>query len=374
MKTKRTAKPARIDRRSLIMAGSAGLAATALPLPALAADADRSSTPGSRVPVIDVHTHMYTEGWLARIRENPDDSIRLVQGEKSEEIDYRGARIARISDEMLDWDQRIRNMDEAGVDVAIVSLTAPNVYVANKALSVMLAQQVNDDFAEQQSRFPARLRWFASLPWQHQAEALRELQRVQAMGTSGLCMLTNILGAPLTDPGFAPIWEAIEASGLPVFIHPTTPFVDGMGLSEFGLANTIGFTTETSLCFARMFLDGMLDRHPGLKMIACHGGGALPYLIARFDRMWERSATPPKSKAPPSSYLDKVWYDAIVYDQQSLTFLVEQVGSDRVLYGSDYPFLIGDMAGMLARVDALPSTIRDAIRGENAADLFKGLP
>jgi aminocarboxymuconate-semialdehyde decarboxylase len=90
--------------------------------------------------------------------------------------------------------------------------------------------------------------------------------------------------------------------------------------------------------------------------------------------MWERSATPPKSKAPPSSYLDKVWYDAIVYDQQSLTFLVEQVGSDRVLYGSDYPFLIGDMAGMLARVDALPSTIRDAIRGENAADLFKGLP
>lgn len=374
MNMKRAAKPGHIDRRSLIRAGSAGLAAAAIPFPALGADADTPSAPASRVPVIDVHTHMYTEGWLARIRENPDESIRLVQGKNGEEIDYRGARIARISDEMLDWDRRIRNMDEAGVDVAIVSLTAPNVYVARKALSVTLAQQVNDDFAAQQSRFPTRIRWFASLPWQHPAEALKELERVQATGASGVCMLTNILGTPLTDPAFAPIWEAVEASGLPVFIHPTTPFVDGMGLNEFGLANTIGFTTETSLCFARMFLHGMLDKYPGLKLIASHGGGALPYLIARFDRMWERGSTPPKSKAPPSGYLDKVWYDSIVYDRQTLAFLVEQVGSDRILYGSDYPFLIGDMKGMLARVDALPPTVRDMIRAENTRALFKGLP
>ena len=360
----KTHNPNGLNRREAL-AATAGIAALA-GLPSRSARAHERSS----VPVIDVHTHMYTDGWLDRIRENPDDSIRLVQGERSEEIDYRGARIARISPEMLDWEQRIANMDEAGVDVAIISLTAPNVYVASKQLSITLARQVNDDFAEQQARFPSRIRWLASLPWEHPAEALEELARVRTTGASGLCMLTNILGAPLTDPKFAPIWAAIEDSGLPVFIHPTTPFMDGMGLGEFGLANTIGFTVETSLCFARMFLDGMLDRHPGLKLIACHGGGALPYLIARFDRMFERGITPPKAANPPSFYLSKVWYDAIVYDRQTLQFLIDQVGEDRVLYGSDYPFLIGDMKGVLERVDALDPQVRDKVRGLNAQALF----
>lgn len=357
------------DRRTLLGSATAGLVAGAIGRPGTASAHGRTGEHGS-VPVIDVHTHMYTDGWLNVIRENPDDSIRLVQGSRTEEIEYRGARIARIVPEMLDWDLRIRNMDEAGVDIAMVSLTAPNVYVASKDLSIALARQVNDDFAAQQQRYPGRLRWFASLPWEHPAAALEELARIGTTGASGVCMLTNILGTPLTDPRFHPVWEAIEDSGLPVFIHPTTPFVDGMGLQEFGLANTIGFTSETSLCFARMFLDGMLDRLPGLKLIACHGGGALPYLIARFDRMWEMSVTPRKSMHPPSTYLDKVWYDAIVYDHQTLEYLVEQVGPERVLYGSDYPFTIGDMEGMLERVNTLDPGHRDAIRGLNATALF----
>jgi aminocarboxymuconate-semialdehyde decarboxylase len=372
MSEKQAGRGALTDRRSVMQGASAGLAAAALMRPGRMA-AQEPSGASSVVPVVDVHTHMYTEGWLNQIRANPDDSIRLVRGESSEEIDYRGARIARISQEMLDWDLRISNMDAAGVDIAMVSLTAPNVYVASKSLSIALARQVNDDFAAEQERHPARIRWLASLPWEHPAEALSELARIRGNGASGLCMLTNILGTPLTDSKFAPIWEAIEDSGLPVFIHPTTPFVDGMGLQEFGLANTIGFTTETSLCFARMFLDGMLDRYPDLKLIACHGGGALPYLVGRFDRMWERTASPQKSSRPPSDFLDKIWYDAIVYDQQTLEFLVEQAGPDRVLYGSDYPFLIGDMEGVLHRVNALDPDRRDAIRGRNAKALFSTL-
>jgi aminocarboxymuconate-semialdehyde decarboxylase len=96
----------------------------------------------------------------------------------------------------------------------------------------------------------------------------------------------------------------------------------------------------------------------------------LPYLAARFDIMWERTISARKNQAPPTTYLKRLWYDSIVYDQATLDFLVARVGADRVLYGSDYPFSIGDMQGMLGRVDALPSAQRDVIRSGNAERLF----
>jgi aminocarboxymuconate-semialdehyde decarboxylase len=154
-------------------------------------------------------------------------------------------------------------------------------------------------------------------------------------------------------------------------VHPTSPFVDGMGLNEYGLFNSIGFTSESSLCFARMMFEGFFDEFPHLNMIACHGGGALPYLFARFDILWERFLnSDTKIKAPPSSYRHRFFYDSIVYDQNTLEFLIKQVGVDQVMYGSDYPFRIGDMKGVMARVDALPSEQRDAIRCGNAMRLF----
>ncbi len=195
--------------------------------------------------------------------------------------------------------------------------------------------------------------------------------RAKDNGAIGICTLTNILGTPLTAPEYRPVWREIEAMELPVFIHPTTPYVDGMGIGEFGLGNTIGFTTETSLCFSRMILDGFLDEMPNLKLIACHGGGALPYLISRFDRMW--GIQNPQSRSnerPPSEYLRQLYFDSIVYDATTLEYLVETVGVDRVLYGSDYPFRLGDMTGVLERVDALPPAQRDAVRSGNAMRLF----
>ena len=137
------------------------------------------------------------------------------------------------------------------------------------------------------------------------------------------------------------------------------------------LANTIGFTTDSSLCFARMIHSGFFDEFPKLQTIACHGGGALPYLIARFDRMWNVShIASGKIKSEPSSYLRRIYFDAIVYDQRTLEYLIDQVGLDRVLYGSDYPFNLGDMSGVLARVDALGAEKANAIRSGNTLKLF----
>jgi aminocarboxymuconate-semialdehyde decarboxylase len=352
-----------IDRRQLLAgAGALGVAA------ALGGhSAAQPTASASRAKVIDVHTHMYSHGWVKAVEDAADPTFRI--GDNGALI-YRGGSIGRMTPPMLDWDLRIKDMDAAKVDLALISLTAPNVYWGTRAQSVAAARSINDDFAAAQHKYDGRIRWFASLPLQHEADALAELRRSKANGAIGVCTLTNILGTPLTAPQYRAIWRECAAMRLPVFVHPTTPYTDGMGLADFGLGNTIGFTSDTSLCFARLILEGVLDELPNLELIACHGGGALPYLAARFDIMWERTISARKNQAPPTTYLKRLWYDSIVYDQATLDFLVARVGADRVLYGSDYPFSIGDMQGMLGRVDALPSAQRDVIRSGNAERLF----
>ncbi len=347
-----------MNRRDLLVAAGALSAAASVPARAPAQ---------ARARVIDVHTHMYSTGWVKAVEEANDPTFRI--GDNNALI-YRGGSIGRMTPPMLDWDLRIKDMDAAKVDLALISLTAPNVYWGTRAQSVAAARSINDDFAGAERRYDGRIRWFASLPLQHESDALAELRRAKDNGAIGVCTLTNILGTPLTAPQYRSIWRECAAMQLPVFVHPTTPFTDGMGLADFGLGNTIGFTSDTSLCFARLILEGVLDELPGLQLIACHGGGAFPYLAARFDIMWERTTSARKNEAPPSTYLRRLWYDSIVYDQPTLEFLVERVGADRVLYGSDYPFTIGDMKGILARVDALPAERRDAIHSANAERLF----
>jgi aminocarboxymuconate-semialdehyde decarboxylase len=341
--------------------------ATAGALGVAAICAGRAQGQASRAKVVDVHTHMYSRGWVKAVEEAADPTFRI--GENGALL-YRGGSIGRMTPPMLDWDLRIKDMDDARVDVALISLTAPNVYWGTRAQSVAAARSINDDYLAAQRKYDGRIRWFASLPFQHETDALAELRRAKDNGAIGVCTLTNILGVPLTAPQYRAIWRECAAMQLPVFVHPTTPYTDGMGLADFGLGNTIGFTSETSLCFAKLILDGVLDELPDLQLIACHGGGAFPYLAARFDIMWERTTSARKNQAPPSTYLKRLWYDSIVYDQPTLEFLVERVGSDRVLYGSDYPFTIGDMKGILARVDALPHAHRDAVRSGNAERLF----
>ena len=358
-----------IDRRELLLGaaavGTLGAAGKS------ASQSDARSRELSSVKVIDVHTHMFSRGWMEAVRAARDPNFQLGEGANDGSLIYRGASIGRIVPAMIDFDIRIKAMDAAKVDVALISLTAPNVYWGTRAQSAAAARTINDDFAAAQNKYAGRIRWFASLPFGNAEDAIAEARRAKKNGAIGICTLTNILGTALTAPQYRPIWREIEAMQMPVFIHPTAPYVDGMGLADYGLFNSIGFTSETSLCFARMIFDGFMDEFPKLNMIACHGGGAFPYLVARFDIMWQRTqGAGSKIKSPPSSYMRRIYFDSIVYDQKTLNFLVEQVGADRVLYGSDYPFQIGDMPGVLARVDALPATQRDAIRGGNASRLF----
>ncbi len=324
--------------------------------------------------VIDVHTHMLTREYLYLLGENGGPQYtREVTRTGEDVICMHGAPFFTITTPMWDYDQRIKDMDAAGVDIAIVSLTCPNAYFGDAETSLKAAQMVNNSMAEQQTIRPDRIRWFASLPWQYELLALQELERTIKSGAVGIMVIANISGTNLTDPAYAKIWKEIDRRGLPVLVHPATPQgVKDMGLDRYGLVPAVGFTYDTTLAFSKLILDGFLDRYPNLKLIAAHGGGTLPYLAGRLDQC--HANLPAASEViheKPSEYLRRIYYDAVLYSPSALALCIEVAGSaDRVLYGSDYPHNIGDMAGCLSRVDALPSLTARRIRGANALRLF----
>ena len=323
-------------------------------------------------PVIDVHTHMLNKEWLGLLEQHgrPRYSLHEVKG---------GLRAIHLDDapfmtpvpEMFDYEKRIANMTKAGVDIAVVSLTCPNVFWGGAEISLKAARIMNDDMAKAQKQWPDRLRWFASLPWQFEDLSIKELDRACANGAVGVMVLANIDGKPLTDPAFAAIWKAIDARKLPVLVHPTAPpGVGEMAMHEFQLTAPIGFTFDTSLAVGRCIYDGFFDRYPNLKLIASHGGGALPYLVGRLDICWHNiPAAAAKTKQPPSEYMRRIYVDTVLFRQDAVDMCVSVCGEDNVLYGSDYPHTIGDMAGCLSRVDALGKA-KDKVRGGNARRIF----
>jgi aminocarboxymuconate-semialdehyde decarboxylase len=324
--------------------------------------------------VIDVHTHMLSDEWAAAIKAagGPKYAIGTVPGGQ-QAVMLDGAPFMTLTPGMFDYELRIRRMDEAGVDIAIVSLTCPNVFWGGREVSRDTARRVNDSMAAAQAHHSDRIRWMASLPWQHADDAIAELRRAEKNGAVGVMTLGNIAGDALTDAKFAPIWQAIEEADLPVLVHPTVPQGGGqMALEAYNLVANIGFMFDTTLAFTRMIYDGFLDRFPGLKLIAGHAGATLPYIAGRLDRCHEMMpACRVNISAPPSHYLRRIYYDTVTYTAEALGTCLAVAGADRVLYGSDYPHNIGDMAGCLARVNALAPEAREAVRGGNAQRLFR---
>ena len=328
------------------------------------------------VPVIDVHTHMLSEDFLSVLKQHGGpkftvEEVATLAGPR-QAIHKNGAMFMTIFEEMADYDLRIKNMDKAKVDMAIVSLTCPNVYWGDEGVSADTARMMNDHMASEQARHPDRIRFFCSLPWQHPDAAVAELKRAVVLGALGVVVIANVAEQHLTDPLFAPVWEAIDRMALPVFIHPSLPpGSDALQLDEFHLAASNGFLIDTTLAVSRMIMDGFFDRFSKLKVITSHGGGTIPYMIGRLDQVWQNvPAAREKIDRLPSSYMPQIYTDAVVYRQSALQLCVAEFGDDNVVFGSDYPHNIGDMAGVLSRVDTLTPVVRDKIRSKNAIRLL----
>lgn len=321
---------------------------------------------------IDVHTHMFTERWLEllkkegglyNIKTRPDGQQEIFRGDTPVVIPQRGH---------FDYALRIRHMDEAGIDVSIVSLTCPNVYWGNEDVSTRAARESNDTMAEAQARYPGRIRWLTSLPWEYPHAACEELARTCANAAVGVMVLANVAGRSLTDPFFTPIWAEIDRRALPVLVHPTDPpGVDMMDMTKYDLSWAVGFMFDTTLAITRMIFDGFFDRHPNLKLIASHGGGTLPYLVGRFEKGDEvEIPNRRRMKRKPTDYLRHIYYDSITYDVRPLQHLISIVGAERVMLGTDWPHQVHDTKGAFANTAKLPENQMRAIRFENARRVF----
>ncbi|HYK94505.1 MAG TPA: amidohydrolase family protein [Candidatus Dormibacteraeota bacterium] len=324
------------------------------------------------MPIVDVHTHMFTRRWLELLRASGDPYGVVVRPDGRDEI-YRGRTpVVFPQPGHFDYDIRLRTMDQAGIDLSIVSLTCPNVYWGTEAVSLEAARESNDSMAEAERAHSGRIRWFTSLPWQFPARAVEELARTSDRGAAGVMVLANVAGRSLTEPFFEPIWAEIDRRALPVLVHPgEPPGTDLMDMGSFDLSWSVGFMFDTTLAITRMVFDGFLDRFPNLKLIVAHGGAALPYLVGRFEK-GDEVELPSRRRmtAHPADYLRRMYYDCITYDLGALRYLISVVGADRVLFGTDWPHQVHDIAGSLANTAALPPDQRDAIRGRNAIRLF----
>jgi aminocarboxymuconate-semialdehyde decarboxylase len=324
------------------------------------------------VTVIDVHTHMFTTKWLELLKTRGGEFNLQTRPDGKQEI-FRGRTPVVIPQVgHFDYELRIREMDRHGIDISIVSLTCPNVYWGDEATSALAARESNDAMQSAQARWPDRIRWFTSLPWEYPEAAIRELERTRANGAVGVMVLGNIAGRSLVDPLFEPVWQAIDAAAMPVLVHPTDPQgAEAMGIAPHNLFWSVGFTYDTTLAVAKMIFSGFFDRHPNLKLIASHGGGMLPYLVGRFE-MGDRVEFDHlrEMKRKPTDYLRHIFYDSITYDLAPLRYLIEVVGASQVMLGTDWPHRVHEADVAVSRLDALPAAQGDAIRGGNAARIF----
>jgi aminocarboxymuconate-semialdehyde decarboxylase len=271
------------------------------------------------------------------------------------------------------YDERLADLDAMGIDVQLVAC-APNqcYYTVPLDIAVAAARMVNDGMAEYVAGKPDRFVALGTVPMTDGGEAAKELERcMTGLKFKGVQVLTTVAGRELSDPAFAPFWKKAEDLGALVMLHPLG-FTEGARLSRFYFNNVLGNPFETTLALSYLIFDGVLERHPDLKILAVHGGGYLAAYSGRIDHAWgARSDAQANLPKPPTHYLKKVHVDTVVFTPQQLRALIETFGADHVVLGTDYPYDMAEYEPIEHLVSAgLDQSTVAAIAGLNAKKLL----
>jgi aminocarboxymuconate-semialdehyde decarboxylase len=293
---------------------------------------------------IDVHAHFFPESFIRVVEEagqafgasvdrsHPTGPVLVVGASRTAPLDAR----------YWDLDLRLRAMNRQGVATQALSLTAPMVYWADCAVGARLAATWNDAASAAHVAHPDRFVGCAMLPLQDAPRALAELERAARLpGIRGVYVGTNVGGRELSDPAFFPIFERAAALRLPVLLHPLR-VIGADRLAPYYLNNFLGNPFDTAIAAAHLVFGGVLDRIPKLTVCLPHAGGALPYLHGRLRHgQGVRPETKGVAKRSFSTYLRRFTYDIISHDAAALRYLVDVVGADRVMLGTDFCFDMG---------------------------------
>jgi aminocarboxymuconate-semialdehyde decarboxylase len=304
----------------------------------------RESRPGSLT--VDMHAHVAVPRAAEIATPHLDlSTVPLGHFSTPDTKALMAKQEADIRESIRATDVRFKAMDAMGVDMQLISPGPPQLYYTVPVeVAVQATRALNDGIAEYVGRHPDRLLALGGVPLQDGNEAARELERcMKALKFKGVEVLTNVAGKELSDPAYAPFWQKAEALSALVMIHPNG-FTQAERLTRFYFNNVIGNPLDTTIALHYLIFDGVLERHPGLKIFAVHGGGYLGGYSGRIDHAWgARSDAHGSLPEPPTAYLKRnVYFDTVVFTPIQLEALVKTFGADHVVLGTDYPFDMAD--------------------------------
>jgi aminocarboxymuconate-semialdehyde decarboxylase len=323
---------------------------------------------------IDVHCHIFVpqvQGIVAGSGGEKSDAAALLRtfGERS--LAVNSAQLETIGPKLTTVEARLTDMDAMGVDMQVISISPTQYFytIDEPDMAEAVVSTANDRIAETVAGYPDRLSGFGTVSLQYPDRAAAQLDHaMRRLGLRGVEISTHVDGVNISDRRFDPFWSKADEMGAVVFLHPWGTTV-GDRLSRHYLGNTVGQPMETAIALSNLIFDGTLDRHPGVKIIAAHGGGYLPLYINRSDHAFAHRPEACGCAHPPSAYFRRIWFDSLVYEPDHLRRLTDAVGASQIVLGTDYPFDMGhyEPASLLSAFD--DATIA-AIAGGNAAALL----
>jgi aminocarboxymuconate-semialdehyde decarboxylase len=322
--------------------------------------------------IVDFHSHYYPPSFVEAVRKGPSN-FKVTFDDDGNPVLHSPGDYNVLVPGHRDLEARLRDLDAAGVDRQVLTLTAPGTSIESPARAVGLARIANDGLAEAVAAHPDRFSALAHLPMNHPDAAVGELDRALGeLGLPGAMLYGNASGVPLADPRFEPLWKLANDAGAVLYIHPTYPLgVEAM--TDYMLMPLVGFMMDTTLAAAHLVFAGVPERHPRIRWVLCHTGGTIPFLAERLDRGYDAfDRCREHITRPPSSYLLEFWYDTVNFDPACLGLALDWAGPDQVVAGSDYPHMIGSLAQMLEVIAAqgLDDRADAAVRSGNARQLL----
>jgi aminocarboxymuconate-semialdehyde decarboxylase len=327
---------------------------------------------------VDFHTHI--------IPENFSELTQRFGGEKwptlertcacGANIMIAGKVFREVTDQVWDAEKRIKDMEREGVDIQVLSpIPVTFSYWAPAEQAEILARVQNDFIADLVGQYPTKFIGLGAVPLQNVEVAIREMDRCKhELGLSGIEIGTNVNGVNLDDPQFIEFFEMAEKWEVPLFIHPWET-LGKERMPRHNLMYTVGMPSETALAGASLILGGIMDKFPKLKICLAHGGGALPYLLPRLDQGWKVWPHLRLLDKPPSYYAKQFYYDSLVNEPVNLNYLLQNFGHERIIMGSDYPFLLREVppGKVIDDTVGLSKEQTEAMLGKNALS-FLNIP
>lgn len=322
---------------------------------------------------VDIHAHILVPeiGRLVAGEFDPSKDAFLRHGGVSTE--YNNSVFSDLLPMLTDPAVRLARMDQQGVQMQAVAI-APSQYHywASPDLGIEIARIGNEAIASLVDSHPDRFVGLGTLPLQSPSQAVAELERVVAEhGFPGVSINPSAEGVDYDHPAYEAFWNKAEDLDVLIVLHPNG-FGHGDRLGDYYLINVVGNPMETTVALSRLVLGGVIERHPRAKILAVHGGGYLPFYMDRMDHAYEaRPDVGPAIKRKPSSYLKQIYFDTVVFGD-GLDYLVDRVGAEHILMGSDYPYDMGegDPLGRVGRVRNASKRDKEQMSGLNAARLL----